>query len=100
MTHDTKQFFRSLGARVGQLRKEHGLAQQQLAEVLNLSQQSIASYEVGRLQIPLALLPRLAQVFHVAVEDLVVGCPRSPRRSGPVGRLRRIGETVSQLPRY
>ena len=100
MTEDSKPFFLALGARVAQWRKDQGLTQQQLAERLDLSQQSIASYEVGRLRIPLSLLPRLAQVLHVQVEDLLTEQPRAPRRGGPVGRVRRVFEQLSQLPRH
>jgi transcriptional regulator with XRE-family HTH domain len=100
MTEDSKQFFQSLGTRVAQCRKDQGLTQQQLAELLELSQQLIASYEVGRLRMPLSLLPRLAQVLHVQVEDLLADQPRSSRRGGPTGKARRVFEQVSQLPRH
>ena len=49
MTHDEKEYFKVLGSRVAHLRKELGLTQVQLAETLGISQQMVASYEVGKL---------------------------------------------------
>ena len=45
---DEKAFFAQLGARIAQLRKEQDITQVQLAEWLNLSQQTVNAYEVGR----------------------------------------------------
>ena len=45
---DEKAFFAQLGARIAQLRKEQGITQVQLAEWLNVSQQTVNAYEVGR----------------------------------------------------
>ncbi len=38
MTHDEKSFFKSLGKRIAELRKEQGLTQTQVAELLGLTQ--------------------------------------------------------------
>ena len=38
MTQDEKKFSRDLGARIAQLRKEENLTQQQLAELMGMSQ--------------------------------------------------------------
>ena len=50
MTMNTRdeQFFKELGARIAQARKDHGLTQQALAEQLGVAQQTLAHYEVGR----------------------------------------------------
>ena len=65
MTQDEKQFFRQLGGRIAALRKEQGLTQVQLAETLELTQQMVASYEVGRRRVPVSLLPSLARALSV-----------------------------------
>lgn len=48
MTHDDQQFFKELGARIAQLRKEAGLSQQAVADALEIPQQTYANYEVAR----------------------------------------------------
>jgi DNA-binding XRE family transcriptional regulator len=52
---DQEHFFKDLGKRLSELRKERGLTQVQLAELSNCSQQLIASYEAGCLNIPVSL---------------------------------------------
>ena len=52
-------FFKEMGARIAQARKERGLTQQQLADALGISQQTLAHYEVGRVGVGAPMLPRL-----------------------------------------
>lgn len=61
MTQDEKAFFRALGARVAELRKESNVTQVQLAATLGVSQQTVASWEVGRRGVPVSMLPALAR---------------------------------------
>jgi transcriptional regulator with XRE-family HTH domain len=98
MTQDEKKFFRELGARVAELRKEQGITQQQLADLLDVSQQSVAAYEVGRLRIAVSMLPRLARVLGVSVEALI-GETVKPARRGPTPKLQQQMERISQLPK-
>ena len=60
MTQDDRIFFKQLGRRVANLRKELGITQVQLAEQLGISQQLIAAYEAGSRKIPASVLPTLA----------------------------------------
>ena len=53
------------------LRKRRGLTQSELAEHLNLSQSTIASWENGSRRPDLDFLPKLAQFFGVTVDDLL-----------------------------
>jgi len=81
MTHDEKAFFRELGARIAALRKEHGLTQTQLAETLDLTQQMVVSYEVGRRRVPVSLLPAIAEALAVSLEQLI-GQKAAPAKRG------------------
>jgi DNA-binding XRE family transcriptional regulator len=65
MTHDEAAFFKALGSRIAVAHKGTDQTQVQLAETLGVSQQIIASYEVGRRRVPLSLLPRLARALSV-----------------------------------
>jgi transcriptional regulator with XRE-family HTH domain len=98
MTHDEKAFFRELGARIAALRKEHGLTQTQLADELELTQQMVASYEVGRRRVPVSLLPAIAEALAVSLEQLI-GQQATPAKRGPAPKLQQQIERIQKLPR-
>src|SRR5438128_2548938 len=98
MTKDEKTFFKQFGARIAALRKEQGLTQQQLGELLEISQQQVASFEIGRRRVPLSLLPPLAHALAVAVEDLIGTEPKRAKR-GPAPKLQQQLEQLSRLPK-
>jgi hypothetical protein len=58
----------------------------------------LASYEVGRRRVPVSLLPRLARVLAVSVEQLV-GDEAGPRKPGPASKLLQQMERIQRLPR-
>lgn len=95
---EDKRFFREMGARIAQLRKEQNLTQQQLADELGLSQQIVASYEIGRRRIPVSTLPKLARTLGVSVEALI-GEQEAPAKRGPTPKLQRHMERISELPK-
>jgi transcriptional regulator with XRE-family HTH domain len=99
MTQDEKLFFRQLGARIAELRKTHGLTQVQLAETLELTQQMIASYEVGRRRVPVSLLPAIADALAVSVETLIGQREAAPGKRGPAPKLQQQMERIQRLPR-
>jgi transcriptional regulator with XRE-family HTH domain len=100
MTPDEKDYFKALGARVAQLRRDHALTQVQLAEALGISQQMVASYEVGRRRIPVSMLQALARSLAVDV-DVLLGDDSAKARAkrGPVPTLARHMERISALPK-
>lgn len=100
MTQDEKLFFKQLGARIAELRKERALTQVQLAETLGLTQQMIASYEVGRRRIPVSLLPAIADALAISVEQLIGRQPaRAAAKRGPAPKLQQQIERIGQLPK-
>jgi len=98
MTQDDAVFFKTLGKRMAELRKELGLTQTQLAEILDISQQLIAAYEAGTRKIPASMLPKLAKLFAVTLEQLIA-VEEKPAKRGPASTLQRQVEQVSLLPR-
>lgn len=98
MTKDDKVFFKQLGKRVAGLRKELGITQVQLAETLNISQQLIAAYEAGNRKIPASMLPILAKLFAVSLEQLT-GVDERPVKRGPASTLQRQIEQIGLMPR-
>ena len=100
MTQDEKLFFKQLGARIAQLRKERGLTQVQLAQLLDLTQQMVASYEVGRRRVPVSLLPAIADALTISIEELIGRPPaRAAARRGPAPKLQQQIERIGQLPK-
>src|SRR6185312_15498744 len=99
MTQDEKQFFKELGARIAELRKAQGLTQVQLAELLELTQQMVASYEVGRRRVPVSLLPAIAHALAVSVEALIGEKNAAPARRGPTPKLLQQMERIQRLPK-
>jgi transcriptional regulator with XRE-family HTH domain len=99
MTNDEKLFFKQLGARIAMLRKEQNMTQTQFAELLELTQQMVASYEVGRRRVPVSLLPQIAATLTVSLEDLIGKNSSTPAKRGPAPKLQQQIERIQQLPR-
>jgi transcriptional regulator with XRE-family HTH domain len=98
MSPDEKAFFKALGARIAGFRRDHGMTQQQLADLVDVAQQVIASWEVGRRRVQVAQLPTLARALAVSVEDLIGEEARATRR-GPAPRLLQQMERIQRLPK-
>jgi transcriptional regulator with XRE-family HTH domain len=97
MTKDEKVFYRDLGKRVAQLRKQNHLTQVQTAHDLGVSQQQIASYEAGRVKIPVFSLPRLASILAAPIDE-IVGLQK-PTHRGPASKLQQQLQRIGLLPR-
>jgi transcriptional regulator with XRE-family HTH domain len=99
MTHDEQQFFKELGTRIAQLRKEAGLSQQAVADTLEIAQQTYANYEVARARPSVAMLPTLAQLFGVSVDELLGLHKNGAGKRGPTPLLQKQIERLNQLPK-
>ncbi len=99
MPQDEKEYFKVLGNRVALLRKGLGLTQVQLAETLGISQQMVASYEVGRRRIPVSMLPSLAHSLKVQTDTLLGNETKLQSKRGPASQLQRSIERISELPK-
>ena len=95
---DEKRYFKELGGRIAQLRKEQNLTQQQLADELGIAQQMIASYEIGRRRVPVSMIPTLAKSLAVPIEALL-GVANGAAKRGPAPKLARHMERINQLPK-
>ena len=98
MTQDEKAFFQQLGTRIAELRKSATITQVQLADTLGVSQQTVASWEVGRRGVPIATLPALARALSVSVETLI-GEKAAPAKRGPAPQLQQRIERLTRLPK-
>jgi transcriptional regulator with XRE-family HTH domain len=68
---DEEAFYRALGERIAELRRDQNLTQQQLANALGLSQKTVGHYEVGRIRVQVCLLPELADCLGVSISELI-----------------------------
>lgn len=99
MTPDETIFFRQLGIRIAERRKAQDLTQAQLGELVGVTQQQIASFEIGRRRIPVSTLPLLAKALNVSIEALIGGSPKAPGKRGPAPKLQQQLEQLSLLPK-
>lgn len=58
--------------RLEQLRKEKGLKQDELAEILEVSRQTVSSLENGKYNPSILLAFRIARVFQCTIEDVFI----------------------------
>ena len=103
-----EQFFKELGARIAKARKDHGLTQQKLSEQLGVAQQTLAHYEVGRERMPASMLPTVARLLTLSLDELmgqpVTRAARAGRttrggKRGPASRLEQQIQAVARLPK-
>lgn len=63
----------TLGKRIGMLRREKGLKQEDLAEALGVSAQAVSKWENDQTCPDISLLPKLAKLLGVTVDLLLSG---------------------------
>lgn len=93
-------YFKRLGRRIAQWRRVQGLTQTELADILDVSQQTVFAYEAGERRISLSLLPTLAKTLGVSIEQLVDetrNATTQPQHPSPA--LLRQAELLQQLPK-
>ena len=58
--------------RLEELRRDRGISQEQLAEVLEVSRQTIGSLENGRYNPSIILAFKIARYFNMSIEDIFI----------------------------
>lgn len=58
--------------RIQEYRKANKVTQSELADAVNVTRQTIISLENGRYKASLVLAHKIAQFFHVTIEDLFI----------------------------
>ncbi len=62
-----------IGKFIAQLRKEHMLSQEQLGEILGVTNKTVSRWETGRYLPPAEMLLSLSDLFNVSVNELLCG---------------------------
>ena len=73
----------TLADRIQQLRREHGLSQEQLAEKLNVSRQAVSKWESAQAQPELDKILALSELFCVTTDYQLKGSRGTPPEAGP-----------------
>ena len=61
----------ALSDNIRKLREENGMTQQQMAEQLYVSRQTVCRWENGSRTPDLDMAERIAEIFHVSVDELI-----------------------------
>jgi len=75
-----------------------GAVRSNVADQLEIPQQTYANYEVARARIPASMLPELARIFGVGVDELL-GLRNGSGKRGPTPKLQQQLERLSALPK-
>lgn len=87
------------GEHIYRLRLDAGLTQAELAKLIGENQQNVAFWERSEKPPRSDVLPKMAKVLGVSVEDLLRPQEAPRRRGGPAGKLQLLFEEASALPR-
>ncbi len=87
------------GAKLLALRQAAGLSQTVLAKTLSVPQTTIALWERSEKPPRSDVLPKMAKVLGVEVNDLIVSPSSDSKGTPPVGRLQTTIAELRQLPR-
>lgn len=70
-----------IGNRLNQLRKLSGMTQEQLAEKLSVSRQTISRWETGGALPDVESIVKIGRIFRVSLDDLLMGEPDTEEKS-------------------
>ena len=62
-----------IGENIASFRKKKGLTQDELAKIVNVSNQAVSKWEAGKCYPDIELLPELSHLFGVTIDELLVG---------------------------
>ncbi|MFI0645497.1 helix-turn-helix domain-containing protein [Escherichia coli] len=100
ISNEEQVFITELGRRITTLRKDAGMTQTQVAQALNVSQQAVQAWEAGRRRIQISILPAVARLLAVSLEDLLGEEPEKiTRKRGPAPKWQQLIEEIDSLPK-
>lgn len=100
ISNEEQVFITELGRRITALRKDAGMTQTQVAQALNVSQQAVQAWEAGQRRIQISILPAVARLLAVSLEDLLGEEPEKiARKRGPAPKWQQLIEEIDSLPK-
>ena len=88
----------TIGQRMARLRRERGITQVELAEILGIAQPMVSAYENGGLRLHGELIVELTKILDVTADQLL-GLKETKSGTAPNGRLLRKLQQLELLPR-
>ena len=98
-TNMNSDFNKKIGFRLASFRQASGKTQCQLAELLDITQPTLASYETGRRTLPLELLVPVAQLLEISINQILQETPEEFKKPGPLSQLEKQVLKVKDLPK-
>ncbi len=89
----------AFGERIQQAREVLGISQKQLADQLGVSQRVLSWWEREPVALKTEQLSALAEALKVSADFLLGREARPPKAKGPKGRMLKLFEVASNLPR-
>ena len=87
----------TMGKRIGELRRQRGLTQDQFAEAMGVSAQAVSKWENDISCPDIALLPTMADYFGVTTDRLLRGAPADEVRLVPQEERKDISQMVLRI---
>lgn len=81
----------SMGEIIGALRKEKGMTQKELADMLNITDKAVSKWERDLACPDTQLLPKLADILGVSLEELMNA------KSAPAGEPKKTGNLINLI---
>lgn len=87
----------TIGKRISNLRKEKGITQEDLAERLGVTPQAVSKWENDISYPDITLLPRLAEILGVTVDELLSGENNKKTRILPENQRKNIDDMLFKI---
>ena len=78
----------NINEQIAALRKKKGLTQEDLAKALGVTNQAVSKWESGQNCPDIGLLPHIADIFGVTIDELMGRMPLPERRPAEIGKAR------------
>lgn len=88
---------RSIGNRISQSRKEKGITQEEIAHKLGVSPQAVSKWENDISYPDITLLPKIAEMLGVTVDELLSGETKKDTRVLPEEQRKNIDEMMFRI---
>ncbi|MGN1345221.1 MAG: helix-turn-helix domain-containing protein [Eubacteriales bacterium] len=89
----------NIGAKIAELRRSREMKQDELAEMAGVTPQAVSKWETGASMPDIALLPKLAQIFGVTIDELfgAVNTPQPDVQVVPPEKRKSFDEMILRI---
>lgn len=90
---------KKIGNLLKKLRSEKGLTQEQLAEILNVSNRTVSRWETGSNMPDISLLVEIADFYDISIPEIINGERKSEKMNDEVKEVKEVAKTMSDYAR-